>query len=187
MIVGRIAYIHGGGATIGGIETHLARVHKYHLRYEPNYLIGSSGRFLDYLRELKTPNVYELNGGRLREVTKFCRAVRNAVRLLKEHKIQAIIAKGTHSWVYGGIISKIAGIPGILYMAGDVTADHFRNPIDAIAFRFRPRLYLANSEFTARSVRTFLKGRVELLRPFPTQQNLIWWMSGKLALAFELN
>lgn len=167
MTAGRIAYIHGGGGTIGGIETNLARVYKYHSRYEPDYLIASPGRFLEYLREREVPDIYNLGGGRLREVAKFCRAIRNAVALLRERNVRAIIANGTHSWMYGGLASKLSGVPGILYMAGDVTGQHFRNPIDAIAFRFRPSIYLANSEFTGRSVRTYLKGRVELVRPYP--------------------
>lgn len=167
MSAGRIAYIHGGGGTVGGIETNLARVYKYHSRYEADYLIASPGRFLDYLKEREVPNIFELGGGRLREVSKFWRAVRKAVNLARERQFRAIIANGTHSWIYGGIVSKLSGVPGILYMAGDVRREHFRNPIDAIAFRIRPSFYLAMSEFIARSVNVYLKGRVELLRPYP--------------------
>ena len=85
MINNNIFYIHGGGDTIGGLETYLAQSLKHHEKYKPYLGIVKKGRFTDYIKELGIENVINLDGGRLRELHKTLKAVLSAVKFIKKN------------------------------------------------------------------------------------------------------
>ena len=153
----KIFYIHGGGDTIGGIETYLMYSLKYHKMYKPYLGIIRHGKYFEYLKKSGLENLIYLKGGRLREIFKTVRAIYNGVKFIKKNKIKLVISHGAHSWIFGGIISKLAGVKSIFYIAGDIKPDDFRELISGISLRIKPSLYVANSKFVGKSIRKFLK------------------------------
>ena len=87
-----ILYIHGGGDTKGGVETYLSALLLNHKLYEPHVAIVKNGEVYKYLKQLNIKNVIELQGGRIREISKTIRAIFNAVKYAKKQKINIIIA-----------------------------------------------------------------------------------------------
>ncbi|MEO0263137.1 MAG: glycosyltransferase family 4 protein [candidate division WOR-3 bacterium] len=161
----KILYIHGGGDAIGGIETYLARSLKYHKIFKPYIGIVKKGRFFKYLQNENFKNIIDLKGGRLRELPKTLNAIYNCIKFIKKNDIKLIIAHGAHSFVFAGIISKISNIKSIFYVHVDIKKEEFRSLITGIAFRIKPTLYIANSEFTAKSVKKFLKSDAKINYP----------------------
>ena len=152
----KIFYIHGGGDTIGGIETYLMYSLKSHKIYEPYLGIIRYGKYFEYLKKNGVKNLIDLKGGRLREIFKTIRAIYNGVKFVKKNKIKLIISHGAHSWIFGGIISKIAGVKSVFYLAGDIKSSDFKELITGISLRIKPDLYVANSKFVAKSIEKFL-------------------------------
>jgi len=161
----RIFYIHGGGDVIGGIETYLARSVKHHKLFEPYIGVVKRGKVFEYIRETGFNNLIDLKGGKLKEIPKTVRAIYNAVRFIKEKKIELLVANGLHSWIYGGIIAKTSGIKSVFYVHADIKREDFKTFISGISLRIMPTLYIANSEFTAESIRRLLKRKTEVSTP----------------------
>lgn len=157
----RILYIHGGGDTIGGLETYLAKSLKHHKRYKPYLGIVKKGRFTDYIKELGIENVLNLDGGRLRELHKTLKAVLNAVKFIKINNVSLIIAHGTHAWIFAWLIAKISRIKSIFFIQGIIQKNDFkRHDLVAIGLRMKPDLYISNSEFSASSIKKYLSNNV---------------------------
>jgi len=161
----RIFYIHGGGDTIGGIETYLANSLKFHTIYEPYVGIVKDGRFSEYLKKSGFKNIINLEGGRLRELPKTIKAIHKAINFIKENSINLLIAHGIYSWVYAGIIKYIYPIKTIFYVHAKIEKKDFRELISGIGLRLKPTLYIANSQFTAKSILKFLKTNAEVNYP----------------------
>ena len=155
-----ILYIHGGGDTIGGVETYLSALLLNHKLFVPHAAIVKNGEVFKYLKQLNIKNVIELQGGRIREINKTIRAIFNAVKYVKKQNINLIIAHGTHAWIFAWAIAKIARLKTIFYLHGQVEKNHFYNPLIGLGLRMKPNLYVANSEFTAKSVRNLLSSNV---------------------------
>lgn len=158
----KIFYIHGGGDVIGGIETYLARSLRYHKLFEPYVGVVKRGKVFEHIRETGFNKLVDLKGGRLKEIPKTVRAIYNATKFIKEKKIEFLVAHGLHSWAYGGIIAKISGVKSVFYVQGDIKSEDFRTLIGGIGLRMMPTLYIANSEFTAESIRRLLKRKTEV-------------------------
>lgn len=158
----KIFYIHGGGDTVGGIETYIAGSLRYHKLYEPYIGIVRYGRFFEYIKNMGFINLIDLKGGRLREIPKTLRSIYSAVRFIRNNDIRLLIAHGTHSWVFGGIISNICGVKSVFYVQGDIKKSDFGDLISGAGLRIKPTIYIANSEFTAKSVKQFLRGEVRV-------------------------
>lgn len=149
----RIIYIHGGGDTIGGIETYIVNCLFHHKIYKPYLGIIKKGKFSDYALESGFKNIVLLNGGRIRELYKSIRAIINAVIFIKKNKIELVIAHGTHSWIFGWIIALFSNSKSIFYLQGQIEKNSYRNLLTGIGLRLIPTIYVTNSEFTANSLR----------------------------------
>lgn len=160
----RILYIHCGGDTVGGIETYLAQMLKYH--HNEAYLgIVRLGMYSEYLKIQQTPNVISLRGGRLSEVDKVGIAIRNACRFVRKHNISIIIAKGYNSWLYGSVVAYLTKRKSIFYVANDINPNYWKYPITCVGSYLRPTHYVANSNFTAASVLQILKKPASVVYP----------------------
>ncbi|BBM84916.1 glycosyltransferase family 4 protein [Candidatus Uabimicrobium amorphum] len=161
----KILYIHCGGETVGGIETYLAHVVKAHKNCDAYLGIVKAGEYSRYLKWQKTPNVILLNGGRLREIAKVGIAVRTATRFVRNNNIEFVIGKGNNSWVYAAIIARLARIRSIFYVANDINPQYWKSPITLLAGCMKPWLYVANSEFTAKSIAEVLGQESSIVYP----------------------
>ncbi|WP_372367014.1 glycosyltransferase family 4 protein [Candidatus Uabimicrobium sp. HlEnr_7] len=161
----KIFYIHCGGNTIGGVETYLSHMVENHKNNEAYLGIVKSGNFLHYLREQQTKNIIHLHGGRLRELNKVGIAIRNACRFVRRNKIKLIIAKGYNSWIYGSIVAYLTKTKSIFYIANDINPQYWKSPITCIGSYLRPNHYLANSQFTAVSIKEILNKKASIVYP----------------------
>jgi glycosyltransferase involved in cell wall biosynthesis len=148
----KVLYIHSGGDIIGGIESSLINSINKHNRIESYLGIIRCGKLFAEIQSTGFKKIYDLKGGRSRNILKNLVALFNAIRLIKSQKINALIACGTHSWLFGGVISKLANISSIFYVRNDINPRSQWNLFELIAYRIKPDLYIANSEYTASTV-----------------------------------
>ena len=160
-----IAYFHGGGDTIGGIETYLACQLSNHKKFDPHLLILKDGKYLQYLKSNNINNIYHLRGGRFREVPKFIKALYVGRNYIKDNNIKLIISHGLHSWIFGGLLSKICGIKSIFYLHGPVDNEVLKTLFGRIGFYIKPDIYVSNSFFTYESCKKYLNIEMPVFIP----------------------
>ncbi len=149
-----IIYLHCGGDTIGGIETFMHYHLNYHNKYNPIIFFVRDGNFPQFLLNKGFRSAYFLGGGKLRELHKLLKAIYNSIKLVKVLNPEIIIGQGIYSWIYAGIISKLCNVKSIFYVHGNLKKENFTF-IDNISLLFKPTAYVANSKFTANSIKKF--------------------------------
>jgi len=143
---------------------------KYHKNYETYIGIIKRGRFYEYLEKSGFKNIVDLKGGRLREIHKTVRAIFNIIRFIKKEKIEIVIANGLHPWIFAGISAKIYNIRSVLYLHGDLNKESMADWVTRIGLIIKPSLYIANSKFTAESVKNILGRKVKIEINYPGAQ-----------------
>ncbi|RLI93472.1 MAG: hypothetical protein DRO92_04210 [Candidatus Altiarchaeales archaeon] len=166
----KILYIHSGGDIIGGIERYLMWGLKHHKYYEPYIGIVKRGRFYEYLVKSGYKNVVDLKGGRLREIHKTVRAIFNIVRFIKKEKIEIVISNSLHSWIFAGFGAKICNIKSVLYFRDALNKDSLTDLVTRIGLIITPSLYMANSRFTAESVKNTFRRKIKIEINYPAAQ-----------------
>ncbi|MCM8808025.1 MAG: glycosyltransferase, partial [Candidatus Omnitrophica bacterium] len=156
-VIPNVLYLHGGGDTIGGIETFLTDCMKHHKEINPYLGIFKKGKFWKYLKEFKVNNLLELKGGRYREFYKSVNAIYQAIKFIKENDVKIVISHGLYSWFLGSFISKIAKVKSVFYVHGEIKRSEINRLPWCIPLKFKPTMYIANSKFTAESIKRNIK------------------------------
>jgi len=167
-----VIYIHSGGNIIGGIETSLVSSFKYHKRVTPHIAIVKAGLLFDILKRNYNERVIKLGGGRQRNIYKSSLAIYRAIKYIKKNNIKLVIASGMHSWLYAGIISKLAHVKSILYLRNEINTNILKNTVDFLGTIIKPSCYIANSNYTAKTVGNEIKSEVKIIYP-PVDNNVI--------------
>lgn len=160
----RILYIHGGGDVIGGIENHILDSLKHHIRFEGHVAIVKDGRFLELIKQNEIKNYVCLNGGKMRNIYKSAKAIINCLKYIRQYNIKIVVANGMHSWIYAAIISKISGIKSVCYYTNEIGRG-LDNLINEIGLLFTPDIAVANSCYTANSIKNIIKKKIEVVYP----------------------
>lgn len=151
-----VLHIASNGHAVGGMETNLETLLRFHSRKRvtPHVAFLTSGFFSDRIAGMrpKVP-VLECRAGRARYPWRTARTVLLLQDYIRDHGIRAVVTHGYHAHLYGGAAARLARVPCVLWAHSFLAPSDLRSPLVRTSLALPARLILANSEAVARTLR----------------------------------